>query len=253
MSKADLRAYKSRSMLISLYSLSGVAVLSMLSLFVFLWIYCLSHLRWSQWGSFSDLFRDSLFVSLVAVLVAIPLSSALTYQGMVWKRTRFERHFTGFIDFITQAPQLIYGTIVLALLGPKPFLIYVIFSFVAIIKLTRRWIILSSQVRLIEIESMQSLGLSLLAVSYYLYVKRFFWCYLQHSVVVLCDLMTLVTPIIFLQNTTNSHQRILSLQFFRQLLSDGELVTVFAFSFLVVHGFRFLLDQKTSFWEVEFG
>ena len=116
MSKSGVRIKKSRSMMVSLYSLSGVGALLILSFVITLWLRTMAFLGGINWTGIGTLIQNSLWLQTTAIVIAFPMAVALTYLITFWSNSRWSSGFQLTKDLIEGAPLLMFGVIFLALL-----------------------------------------------------------------------------------------------------------------------------------------
>lgn len=253
MANPGLRIQKSRSMMVSLYSLSGLAFLVALSFLGLMFYHVIVSLQVIDWQNWRQVMIHSIKVVSGALTLALPFACAFTFLTVSWATTRLAPWFKFFNRSFGQAPYLLYGLVFIAFLGlSERSLIYAL-SFLSVAQLSKRWIRVSEQVKIVEIECMQSLGLNVFRIIYQLYVRRFLTVYLGHLFAVYLSLFVVVTPLLCLDFYFGGNTPLVSLELFRGLLQNSSQAGVFALTLLLIHGLKVLLDSKTSFWEVEFG
>ncbi len=253
MSKTGIRTKKSRSMMFSLYSLSSVAVLLIMSFVGTLWFQTLALLKTFDWVLLGSVLKSTLWVHSLAMLIALTMASSLTYLAAIWSNTRWYPYFSSCIAMIEGAPLLIFGLALFCLLGKTTTALALTFAMIGSTQLTRRWVGVVKKVKRIEIESMQSVGMGLLNIVYSLYVRRFFPVFLSHLISVFCNLFVLVTPVLCFVEVQPDRQSLLALQLLVSVMDSSSLAASLAMVLLLIHGLRVYLDQKTAYWEVEYG
>ena len=253
MSKSGFRIKKSRSMMVSLYTLCGVALLIVATFMVTLMLHIAVHLGQADWSRLFDVFQHSFLSLSVAIVLALPFATAITSLSVLGASSRFAAPLSTLHRFLGQAPYLIYGLVFLILLGGGDWSSILALSFLSVTQLSRRWIGVSAQVQMIEVETMQSLGLNVFGLFVKLYLKRFFVAYLSHLFSVFFSLFVVVTPLICLQRAAEQVPSLVSIELFKSLGENSDQSASFAFVLLLVHGLKVILDYRTSFWEVEFG
>jgi hypothetical protein len=251
MSKIGLRIKKSRSMMMSLYSLSGLTFALALSFVVAMWIQVLRYLPGTLWSHWLDLFYQSFLLITQSLVYSFPVASSLTYLAVVGSTSKWASLLQEFLHRIEQSPTLLYGFIFLTAFGENSFSFVMGLSFLGVARLLSRWTKLSSQVTVMELESMLALGVSRLQIVYHLYAKRYFNLYLGHLFAVVCELFGLVTA--FLCFFPEFSSQYISLKLFADYSLETPQVAALALTLLCLHTLRFVLDRKTSYWEVEFG
>ncbi len=253
MPRRDLRNRKNYSMLFGLYIL---AVLSFISLFTFLLVLFFHILVNLSWGSFIDNLPGlgmSIQLVLLSSLCALPMAVAITYLYISRSHSKIMPWFKTFMYWLVQTPILLFAVVFLYLLNSSMVSLIVGLIFLATFKLSQRWIDISSKIRLLEIQSMQSLGFSRPIIIYHLYIRRFFKKYIYHFLSVVSYLLVLVTPFLCLFHQSIEVQNYLSIDFFTSIAKDEEKTASLALFFVILHIFRSVLDQKTGYYEVEYG
>ena len=253
MSKTGIRIKKSRSMMFSLYAMSGLTLFLVLSFILDLWFQTLLHLRGQEWAPIVAPLTNSLMVVAIAILLALPLAASLTMLNVIWDTTRWAPRFKKIVQSMEEAPVIIYGAFFLFIFNDFLVGLVLCLGLIACSRLALRWTLLSKKVSLLEMESMQALGLSVTQIIYHLYLKRFFKHYVWHFFAVCLDLFLLVTPVICLVGGRGEGDQLLSTQLLNSVFDDSMGPAPIALILLLFHGLRVLLDQATSYWEVEYG
>ena len=218
-----------------------------------LWSYSLVNANFTDVaGVFSVVLSTVVLVS-AGLLLCLPFACSLTYLSVFLGAHRRGHFFRKALEFVEQAPLLLYGVAFVLLLGKSHLSLILVFSFVATNLLSSRWSKLSGQVKLIEIEAMQALGLNVWQLIYKLYVSRYLVDYIMHIGVVLCELLLVSTPILMFLKVKDNSSGILSLESLGSVLFQGQALEVMVLFLLSIHFLRFVLNQKSSHWEVEFG
>ena len=189
----------------------------------------------------------------LAAILSLPFAATLTYLSVIWSRSKYSFLINSSLRFLGEATLLLYGLVFLFYFGSGSLSLVFTLTLLGTAQLARRWTKLSNKVDTVQIESMQALGLKRWQIVYFLYIKQFFSQYLCHFFAVFCSTLVLVTPFLCIGFYDPKEASMLSLEFYKNLGVNLEKTSSVAIVFLVVHGLRFWLDQKTSFWEVEFG
>ncbi len=252
MFKLEARLNRSRSMMLSLYSLSFFALGSSLVFLVSLFYHLITRVEWSQRQRLGQLLLESLGYISVAMFWSIPLAVGLTYLAVTWSNTRYALGFSEVLHFVDRTPALILGVVFLYFSFLQPLYLILVYVLLAVSQLSRRWIRLSSRVRSLDIDCMLSLGHNVVGVTLTLYMRQFLFHYLGHLVAVFCNLFVIVTPVFFLKSYAVSSS-VLGLKMYHWLGRDSGAAALFALTVVIFHSLRVFLDRKTSYLEVEFG
>jgi hypothetical protein len=240
-------------MLFSLYTLSAIAGVAALLFCVALWGPALSALGDLSSFPIGPLLISTLWVHTTALVTAFPVAASLTYFYMIWRNTRRARLFSVVKDALYKIPFLLYGLIFFTVMGPSNQALILTFTLVAVAELTRRWVHVANRVQLVEIESLQALGMDIRGVVHVLILRRYLSLFLGHLLAVFCGLFVWVTPVLCFAWAMEIGGPLFSLHFLTQIFQEQPSAPVLALILLLVHGLRMLLDQKTGFWEVEHG
>ncbi len=253
MSKFGVRIKKSRSMMLSLYSLSGFASVLVFAFIATLWGRSLGSLFDFRWHMINEVLQRSLLVQSVALCLAIPLAASLTYFSVFLRNTRKAPVYESCLRFVENLPVLILGVIFLVLLGGEYWSFVLTFILMAAAELNRRWKQVAFKVKVIEIESLQSMGAGVLQIVQVLYLKRYLKLFLAHLLAVFCKIFVVVTPVLCFVGFSSEQNHLLPTYLFVSVLAEAPYLSGLALIILLVHGLRVYIDQKTSFWEVDFG
>ena len=253
MSSSGLRVEKSQSMVLSLFSLSGIALVLLILFLLVLFAQLFSHLSLEKYQEIGFLFPETLLLIFVALVVSLPIATGLTYLAVAWSTSKMAPSLNLFLKFVGEAPALLYGLVFFYYMGAGRWALATTLVLLGATQLSRRWIKLSSRVDILSIESMQSLGFSVWQIIHRLYVKQFLKQYIYHFFSVVCSLFVIVTPFLCIEFYNETSLSWLSLEFYKNLGIDLEKTSLLAFVILIAHAIRVWLDQQTSFWEVEFG
>ncbi len=253
MSKFGLRIKKSRSMMLSLYSLSGFASVLVFAFIATLWGRSLASVFEFQWPIINQILGRSILVQSSAILLAIPIAASLTYFSVLLRNTRKAAVFENCLQLVEKMPVLILGVIFLVLLGSGYWSFVFTFTLIATTELNRRWVQVAFKVKVIEIESLQSMGAGILQIIKVLYLKRYLKLFLSHLVAVFCKTFVLVTPVLCFIGFSSDQNHLLPTYLFVSVLAEAPFLSGLVLIILMVHWIRVIIDQKTSFWEVDFG
>lgn len=249
----ELRNRKNRSMLVGLYSLTGLSVAFLFVFLLFLFIHIFINLSFENlWQIYPDLLASLLSV-FKAVFCALPVCAAIAYLYIIHSHSKFSPLIKTFLYWLVQTPLLLFAVGLLYIFDSTLESLFLGLIFIAIIKLSHRWIDVSAKIRLIEIQSMQSLGFSRPVIIYHLYIRRFYKNYLCHLISMVFYLLVLVTPFLCLLPKGENLFNFLSVDFFASIAKDQQKTASLAIVFVVFHFIRSSLDQWTGYHEVEYG
>lgn len=248
-----LRIKKSRSMLVSLYTLSGLAALGYLSILIASLFFLVDGLNLGRWGEVLPLFVSSLSFILIAMLLSLPFALALSFYIVAHINSPRANWIEYILRTIDQAPILVMGLFVLTFVKEGWFPLYLVCSFIAVSKLSYRWIKLSNQIPRIQIETAQSLGMNIWQILHQVYLKKFFKMYVGHYFAVACFLFGVVTPFLCLISYNSLNLSLFSVQLFREMGIGSVNLSLMVFLLLTVHCVRLWFDSKAFYQETEHG
>lgn len=253
MSSRAFRVKKSGSMLVSLYSLAGIAGLGYLTLIFMVSFNLLSQFSLQSWDEVYILIKQSLNMIGVSLLIALPVTIAITFFIVSNFNSRLSYLLESILRMIDQAPLVIYGVVFLVLFSSQWWVLYVVGSMIVIPKLSYRWIKLSNMVQVSEIETVKSLGMNFWQIVKVLYLRRFIKMYLGHLSSVVCFLFGVVTPFICFIAYKEDYLGSFSVHLFNDLGRRSEKISLMITILLFIQAFRVWFDSKAIYHEVENG
>lgn len=250
MSSIGFRVKKSRSILISLYSISGVAGLVYLLLFVFSLAYLLPRAVLTD-SSMPNVFYQSIQLTWVALVLALPFAFVITTSILIEGDSKKTLITEKSLSLTYQFPFLLYGTAVLFIFGWSTKSYLFILWLLAVGLLSKRWIHLSRKINVNELEAALSLGMNFVEVLGVIYMGQFFYKYLAHGFVVFCDLLFMVTPFLCIAFYQQSEAPLIAVELFKRIGAGSGDLALFVFIFCIIHLLKFVTDQRISYVEVE--
>lgn len=251
MSKVSSRSKNSRSIMFSLYTLSGTAVLLVLAFVFSMWGQVLLRMFGGFTKQWQELLVQSLALVSQALILSVPLAFAVNYCLIVWGGSRWAKKLREAVRVTGECPELLYGLFLFVLFGGGRLSFCLIAAMLGAARLSNRWLYQSSRVKRVEIESLLALGMGRWQIVYHFFVKRFLVAYVGHLLAVMCEIFILTNP--FLIFNKHSQVQFLSLEFLFSDFRYNPEVAAFAFSILIVHFLKLTLDQKIASREAPIG
>jgi hypothetical protein len=180
--------------------------------------------------------------------VSLFISASMTYYIISGTKNNRHKIIRYVLKQLNEMPILMYGLIPLSILSHAKISYYCVYIFIAVPKLTKRWVDCSQKVNRLSLESIYSLGFDSIHAFKLLYFNQYYKIYLGHAVSVFCLLSFVVTPFLCFDKSLKSP---MAIKIFYQLgeisTSNSVLILIIIFLFFT----KFWIDKKIKSNEIE--
>lgn len=245
--------FKKQSILVSLYILSGLTGLGYILLFSVSLLHLFGNSSLLGLEKSVHILANNFILIGAAMVLSLPLALVITFVIVSNIHKRLTRVLKDALEWVDQAPILLFGLFLLVFLGATPFTLVLTYSLIAVVKITKRWIRLSNTVTSLQLDAAFSLGMSLRQILFTIYIKRLCRYYAAHFTAVACLLFTLFTPFIVFYNSEFASSHLISLELFRRLGQDPSETASIVFLILIGHLLKVIADFMAVPKQVEHG
>ncbi|MEM7646980.1 MAG: hypothetical protein AAF203_08730 [Pseudomonadota bacterium] len=245
------RVKKSRSILWTLYSLSGMAVFLYSTLFFFYAFFIVQNWSFDE-GNWLPIVGSSLSIAGFSILMALPFAALILLSLLYREGGQSSQVILNLLQLVDKTPILLYGTFFLFFIGPTRWSALFTLTVIGAFQLASRWYHLTLKVSASEIETAQSLGMSFRDRFITLFLlPRFKW-FLAHMTSVFCNLTFVVTPLVCLRFFDGADREILALRLFRNLGAVNTETSGLLVVILLLYTLKHVIDRRMGFERLEY-
>ncbi len=247
----QMRIGKSHSLLLSLYSLAFLCGIVYLLLSLLTVGHVLTDVSVGQFSIALKTLRSTVYFVLPSLLISLPFAISLTFIIVSDRYPFWTQVLSSVLTGLSEFPLLLFGLSSILILQASFLSFLLVFTIIAVTRLTSRWVNLLSRVHSLQLESAKALGLNVYHIVFHIYWRRFYKTIFYHTFSVFFILLGLVTPFVGLGFFSEKSQILLASQLFFNLGDPEMSLSVIFLVLLFFHCLRLFFDHQSELSEVD--